>query len=233
VDRPMKTTQEAKVKFIKEGSEIENELYSLFFCDQEIVIADIGACDGLSSIIYGNMFPKATIHAFEPLRDNYDEMLDNFGHYGLSNRAVAYNTALGSRAGKATFWRSYGQAPGVEGWETGNKSSSLLKPRRHVLEHPWCNFRQESVSVVTLDSLNIPRIDFAHIDVQGAELEVLRGGVRTFSTTKALWLEVANCDLYQGQPLKHNIENYLGSDFKVMKDTCGNRKYGDVLFVRK
>lgn len=85
-----------------------------------------------------------------------------------------------------------------------------------------------------MDDLGIMNdIDFAHIDVQGAEMKVLNGGVRSFKKTKAIWIEVANIDLYEGQPLKPDICRKLCGDFNIVKDTCGKDKSGDILFVRK
>lgn len=46
----MNTTKEKRDAFINAGSEIEKELYQIFKKGDPIVIADIGACDGLSSI---------------------------------------------------------------------------------------------------------------------------------------------------------------------------------------
>lgn len=230
----MNTTKEKRDEFINSGSEIKDELLSLFNPNKGICIADIGSCDGLSSVIYSRLFPKAFFYVFEPIENNVQKIYDNFQEYGLEERSIVYPYALGDAKGRVTFFRSYGQAEWVKDWETGNKSSSLLPPSRHLKEHVWCKFRKESAEVRRLDDLQINNtIDFAHIDVQGAELKVLQGGRRTFKTTKALWIEVANIDLYDGQPLKSDICRYLCNDFNIVKDTCGKEKSGDILFVRK
>jgi hypothetical protein len=79
------------------------------------------------------------------------------------------------------------------------------------------------------------KIDFAHIDTQGAETDVLLGGKRAFAETKAIWLEVANVELYQGQPKKHELSRILdGMGFKMELDTCTKIKsFGDMLWIRK
>jgi FkbM family methyltransferase len=234
----VKTTKEKKDEFISKGSEIAQELIRIFGKDRHINIADIGANDGLSTIIYSKLFPNARFLCFEPIHENYDEMIHNFIEYGIVDR-VAYKVpfALGDRRGKVKVWKSSGDAPGVEGWETGNKSSSLLKPKKHLQEHEWCRFDQsEEIDVLVLDdietSLNVP-IDYAHIDVQGAEMMVLKGGRKTFSKTTAIWIEVANVELYEGQPMKRDIQLFMESiGMKCELDTCGNRKYGDMLWRR-
>lgn len=230
----MNTTRAKRDEFVNSGSEIKDDLLKLFNPGHGITIADIGSCDGLSTVIYSRIFPKAFFLVFEPREDNVKQIYENFQEYGISDRAIVYPYALGDCRGTMSFYRSYGQAEWVQDWETGNKSSSLLPPRKHLKEHQWCKFRKDTAEVRRLDDLGIMNnIDFAHIDVQGAEIKVLNGGVRSFKKTKAIWMEVANIDLYEGQPLKADICRKLCGDFNIVKDTCGKDKSGDILFVRK
>ena len=131
------------------------------------------------------------------------------------------------------MWESYGQARNVRDWDTGNKSSSLFMPTGHRASHPWCKFRKRMVQTCRLDDL-LPgtRLDFAHIDVQGAEMAVLRGGEQVFKNTRAFWIEVAKKELYAGQPLKGDIEAYMKKiGCKCVLDACGG-DYGDMFFER-
>ncbi len=230
----MITTKAKKDEFISGGSEIKEDLLKIFMDYPRVNIADIGSCDGLSSVIYSRIFPEAFFYVFEPLESNVRQIWDNFDEYGLHSRALIYPYALGDKQGVMRFYRSKGQAEWVKDWETGNKSSSLLRPKKHLKEHQWCGFDEFKVEVRILDKLGImTSIDFAHIDVQGAEMMVLKGGQKTFKQTKAMWIEVANIELYESQPLKADICRYLCRDFNIVKDTCGNGKSGDILFVRK
>jgi len=70
----MATTIEYKKKFVAAGSEIERDLLRLFRKEDQVHIADIGACDGLSTVIYHNIFPNAIHYCFEPVKENMDEM---------------------------------------------------------------------------------------------------------------------------------------------------------------
>src|SRR5690242_12326041 len=45
----------------------------------------------------------------------------------------------------------------------------------YSLNDPLKDVPQETVSVVTIDSLGLPRLDFLKIDVEGMEIAVLRG----------------------------------------------------------
>jgi FkbM family methyltransferase len=226
------TTKQKRDEFINSGSEIEKELYEILNKDSIITIADIGACDGLSTIIYSKMFPGAKFHVFEPIGDNASEAVRNFMEYNILDRVEMHICALSNQAGRARFYKSKGQAPGTDGWDTGNKSSSLLRPKRHLTEHKWCEFDQDEVRTERLDFFEL-QIDFAHIDVQGAELMVIKGGIKTLSKAKAIWIEVANIELYAGQALKSQVSSALSSiGFRCKLDTCGNKKYGDMLWVK-
>lgn len=233
----METTKQKKDEFINAGSEIKEDLLKIFNQYAKLTIADIGCCEGLHTIIYSRLFPRAEFVVFEPIKENFNKMVKNFQEYNITNRIrLLMPVAIGDRNEKVLMWRSFGDAPGVSDWETGNKSSSLLRPKLHTREHKWCEFdHKEEVDVWTLDALAEMvgfKIDFAHIDVQGAEMKVLKGGEKVFKNTKVIWLEVSNVELYAHQPLKCDISRYLNNKgMKCIKDTC-NVKFGDQLWTR-
>jgi hypothetical protein len=91
------------------------------------------------------------------------------------------------------------------------------------------------VDISTIESFcneqNIERVDFLHIDVQGAELDVLKGANNYLSKVRMIWLEVENIPLYQEQPLRNDIEVFLKSTgFFKIKDTAFGDS-GDQLYV--
>ena len=62
----------------------------------------------------------------------------------------------------------------------------------------------------------IEAIDFLQIDVQGADLNVLKGASDLLKTTLAIQIEVEFSPLYQGQPLFADVDTYLRSrDFTL------------------
>ncbi len=90
----------------------------------------------------------------------------------------------------------------------GGGFSSLLKPDQASIAHlgRWQHLMKvvEEVPVQThrLDDLEeVPAIDLLKIDVQGAELDVFRGGRQKLSNAAAVITEVAFMPLYEGQPL--------------------------------
>ena len=71
------------------------------------------------------------------------------------------------------------------------------------------------------------------MDVQGAELMVLKGAQSILSRIGAIWLEVESVELYKGQPLKNVIELFMKkSGFVKLVDTV-NDIAGDQLYVSR
>jgi FkbM family methyltransferase len=209
--------------YLAELSEPERELMKLFSPDAALTICDIGACEGEDSIRYGRRFPQARVFAFEPLPANQAVVRANFARYGAA-RAELVPLALSDRTGEATFHVSSGK-PREEwsgpDWNYGNKSSSLLPPAGAEPMHGWIEFKETvTVRTETLDRFcrerAIDRIDFIHMDVQGAEHLVLQGAVAMLPRITALWLEVSDQQLYRGQKLRGEIESFMrGHGFRL------------------
>jgi FkbM family methyltransferase len=217
---------------------ISKELKSFFFFFKPKVIFDVGSCDGLDSIKYSRLFPKSVVHSFEPLVNNVRLINNNLMRYQCSNVKVV-QIALSEREGEANFYVSSGRPHefGNEiNWNFGNKSSSLLQPHLTKQVLPWLEFNSSiKVNTNTLYnylSLNkISKVDFLHMDVQGAELMVLTGASTRINDIKMIWLEVENMELYKNQPLKSDVESFLNQNgFHKIKDTV-NAVSGDQLWV--
>lgn len=143
---------------------------------------------------------------------------------GLSVNACA----IGDECGEMPFWASGGRTP--EGQENWSASGSLCKPTLHLEAHPWCEFRETRVPVVTLDSLEIPRVDLAWIDVQGAQMKVIRGGRATLAErVQAVYIECHAAPLYEGEPSLEEIARALDPLGFVLSQWWPS----DALFVRR
>ena len=223
--------------YINSPIEIENELIDYFSKNKKITIFDIGSCDGLDSIKYARLFPNSKIYAFEPLSKNVELINVNSKKYNVSNVNVI-SFALSDKIGKEKFYVSSGNPEELKSdeWDYGNKSSSLLPPDKANEVLDWLKFEDEiSVDTITLNKFcsdeKIEIIDFIHMDVQGAELLVLKGAQNFISSIKMIWLEVENISLYKNQPLKQDVESFMITNgFTKIKDTV-NHVAGDQLWV--
>lgn len=233
------------MKYIREqyilyDSPIKKDLLKLFDSNQKIIIFDIGSCEGEDSIKYSKLFPNARIIAFEPLPDNQKMIRSNLVKYGVSNIEVV-PIALSDTKGIVDFYVSSGSPEGKlnsDEWNYGNKSSSLLKPDKHLEITPWVKFDQViSVPTNTLEDvckeLNISSIDFIHMDVQGAELKVLKGAGELIRNIKVVWLEVSNITLYQNQPLKSEVERFMKQNGFCLFENAIDGSSGDQMYINR
>jgi FkbM family methyltransferase len=81
------------------------EIQSRLIKRKNPVIFDVGACDGETSRVYRQLFPEATIHAFEPFPDSFAAMDRKF--LG-DKRHHRHQIALSNRAGSATLHSNIG-----------------------------------------------------------------------------------------------------------------------------
>jgi FkbM family methyltransferase len=229
----VKTSLQEKINYVTAGNPVARDLLRIFSPSQALFIVDCGACDGLDSVIYSRLFPAATVYAIEARQDNFAEIQLTLAEFKARN-VTPIQACLSDRGEQVQFWSSFGDSGHKKAWDTGNKSSSILRPTGHLPEHGWCRFNQETASTMRFDQLGIPRVDYLHLDVQGAELKVLEGFGEVLNTMTALWVEVARKELYAGQPLAHDVERYLQArGFVKLADTSEGRKYGDQLWRRR
>lgn len=166
------------------------------------VIYDIGAHVGTWSLLAKAIFPSAEIHAFEPLLQNRGEFLR---HFGGGTNTTLHSVALGSSNGSANFHLT----------NTVN-SSSVLPLVAGANPFGLKEVGQTSVEIRRLDDyraaqrLKLP--DIVKLDVQGYELEALKGGAQCLRAAKAVIVEVSFVEIYQGQPLFADVVRYMADE---------------------
>jgi FkbM family methyltransferase len=202
-------------------------------------ILEVGSCEAEDTIKFVRDFPQAKIHCFEPLEKNLDKAKSNLKEYATIDNITLNNVAVSRKTGRATFYVSSGQpvdTPRDPEWDYGNKSSSLFKPGNNE-HHSWLTFNKKIiVETIRLDNYllekNISGVDLIHMDVQGAELDVLIGLGTKLSSVKAIWLEVESQELYEKQPVEKDIEEFMkNNSFTCVFSTVG-KVLGDKLYIR-
>lgn len=225
--------------YILKDSPLKKDLLKLFNKNDKLTILDIGGCEGEESIRYSRIFPFSTIYTFEPLPENQKLVDENIIKYKVRNIELV-PLAVSDEEGFSQFYVSSGHPenqPKDLDWDFGNKSSSLLTPERNNI-NLWLNFNcRIDVQTITLKAFlfqkKINEVDFIHMDVQGAELKVLMGAEDAVKNIKAIWLEVADVELYKNQPLRVDIENYMKkNDFQIVKSDIEG-SFGDQFYVNK
>jgi FkbM family methyltransferase len=151
------------------------------------------------------------------------------------NNVYSYQLALGDKDGTAIFYVSYANYDPFNVFA----SSSLLPPKEHLQKASWVYFpRKIEVNVIGLDSwaekVNIKKIDFLWLDMQGFELNMIKAS-HLAQNTNLIWMEVIFCEAYQGQytfmdvlpwMTKHGFQ-LIATDFDVDKPESW---FGNCLF---
>ncbi len=164
-------------------------------------ILEIGAHNGFHSRQFLQLFPFARRYAFEPDSRARAAFKRNIRDL----RAVLFNCAIGAKDGFGDFFQSTGNHPDLTHNSTDwDHSGSIRPPTGHLKEQPWCKFLPaRSVRIKTLDSvvdeLGIDVIDFLWADVQGAEIDMIRGGKAALERTRYIFTEYSDKELYMGQ----------------------------------
>jgi len=147
--------------------------------DDSPSVVDIGANIGQFAFAVQTFYPSARIVSFEPGEVAYERLERNLGdhpHITLSPLAIS------DEIGLATFFE-----------RDLNVTSSLIPPSVDdtTVGRDGTIVNEHVVETATLDSLDLAEIDLLKIDVEGAELEVLRGSVRTMPLCRFLLVEVS------------------------------------------
>lgn len=143
--------------------ELEKILKIVDTIREQPIIVDAGANIGFVSIPIAQAVKErgGQVHAFEPQRMLFNALCGSAALNDLDNLYV-YNQAIGDSCGEIA----------VPSFDYG-------KPQAFGL----CSLTQgldgEKVPLTTIDSLNLPRLDFVKIDVEGMEVPVLNGARKT------------------------------------------------------
>jgi FkbM family methyltransferase len=177
------------------------ELLELLAPNPPKVIYDIGANVGTWTCLAKSLFPKARVEAFEPLASHFSGFKTWTAPWSADVRLHAY--ALGSTEGTATIHvMNFSDASSLLPLSTAGRDEFQIAP-----------VAEQIVPVMPLDRLvardNLPPPDLLKLDVQGYELEVLRGAEQCLRQARAVLCEVSFRELYTGQPLFGDIERFL------------------------
>jgi FkbM family methyltransferase len=142
------------------------EIFTTNYVRPVEVIFDVGANIGQSVDRYHRFFPEASITSFEPVAENYAKLQQVAA--GIP-KARALRFALGEEFGQAKIY------------VPDETQMSTLLPEGS--DQP-----AQAVSVETFDrvreQLGVPFVDLLKMDVEGFELQVIRGASRSLGASK-------------------------------------------------
>ena len=162
---------------------------------------------------------------FEPLSHCFEICNHNAQRCGYN----AVNIALGSEEREVEMFT-----------ETANQgqSSSILKPALHLGQYPHIIFNGKArVQMTTLDHFmnkgTKAEFNFINMDVQGYELEVLKGSKKTLDSIDYVYTEVNRDELYENCARVEDLDKLLGSyNFTREETSWEGGNWGDALYIK-
>ena len=193
-------------------------------------VIDVGSHRGQFAVLALSRFPSARLLCFEPLEGPRQTLKGVVQVDG--DRVEVFPYAAAARDGSTTMHVS-----------RADDSSSLLPiGRRQVTAFPGTEtLATTSVPAVrideAIDSVEAPCL--MKIDVQGYELEVLRGAEKLLPCVKYLLVECSFTELYLGQALAGEVVAHLhergyglNGVYSLERDRAGHCLYADFFFER-
>lgn len=185
---------------------------------------DVGAHDGEWTVMYKKIFPSANVLMIEALEEKESvlksltqKLPGTYSHIGLLGAA---------NDRQVTFY-------------INSTVSSILK------EHQANAFTEQQRKLETLDTVietnDFGPADFIKLDVQGYEIEVLKGAAKVLDSVKFILCEVSLIDINSGCPLFADVIAFLNEKGFIAYDICSFIRrpldralwQTDILFIRE
>jgi FkbM family methyltransferase len=161
--------------------EIDDDVLSLLgkIVPTDIVAVDVGANIGLHALAMSHLAPDGRIHTFEASPDTSRHLQENVRANGASN-VVVHAKAVSSEPGELTLFSNDEFAAGstVIDQATDLAREYMSEEGRNIVRVP----------AVTLDAFvaeqGLERLDLIKIDVEGYDIDVIRGAKNTIATLR-------------------------------------------------
>lgn len=204
---------------------------------KKLKIIDCGAYYGSFTKQFIQIFPDSECICFEPSQKAYTNLENEF----KNNKNIhTFNIGLADEIGLKSIYINQSE-----------KTNSLLQIHPNVPQCQKDALKNKSIEKVEFNKLDnflnqeksldqiFSEIDLIKIDVQGAELELLKGSIKTITKSKYILIEIHFIKSYSSSPLFFDIVEFLESyNFKFQRfyelviDNQDRTKmlYGDALF---
>jgi len=194
------------------------------------IILDVGARAGTPMDKYLRSIPNCKLWAIDA---DLDACIDLRRMFAKDRRVAVVQAAITDYVGTAQLY--------LHG---GGTASLLPRPKAGKVYYPAHMRTTKTVEVpaTTIDVLmKGRRVDLLKMDIQGGELDALKGATEMLKTVRAVYTEAMFAPHYEGQPLYHDIAAYLEGQgfylhalyFLSNSKEDGRLRQGDALFIKK
>ncbi|MBU3676882.1 MAG: FkbM family methyltransferase [Chitinophagaceae bacterium] len=171
-------------------------------------IFDCGANVGFVTHMFAQRFPSAQVHAFEPNPLVFNQL--NAFHQ-KNPKVTPNNKGVGRESGQLVF-----------NINKNSGTSSFLSPNDYNKKNfAKADIEEKVVDVVCLHNYmqehHIETLDILKLDIEGFELEALKGMPNLETNVNIIYTEVNLIPTYDDQPLIEDIITYLrGKGFSIL-----------------
>jgi FkbM family methyltransferase len=195
------------------------------------IILDVGGGTATTASLFSKAFPKHKLYIFEPIPTNFNEIEQS------KNRTEKWqliNKAVGSKVGETEMHIA-----------SRITASSLLDLNPEKVDGLYADALTEKTTLpikITTIEHEIPHnapVDILKMDVQGYEMEVLKGCGTVLKNIKLIVLEINNHDGFKNAPTYFEIDEFMRENNFELNDLLPNyREAGklmdwDAIYVNK
>ena len=164
------------------------------------------------------------LYYFEPREEALVELMDNCKTYRKQMDIIIFPIGLGANKDEKQIY-------------SGGQSSSFLPPKIHLNVYPGIHFNEGKTLSVRRGDQILPdnlEIDLLNLDVQGYELEVLKGLGNLLNKTKIIYTEINTVELYEKCSTVEYLDAYLFSfKFKRVRTSLQVSEWGDAIYIKQ
>ncbi len=193
---------------------IADLLYKHGLLNEKLVIVDCGAAGG-SFAEWKSLFSKIIIHGFDPDQKECERLNADARSKGLEHQYYPYLIAGDSE--NRNFYLT-----------NRSDSSSLFEPDNHLIsrykqkvgDYSWISsietvglkktIKDSTTSLINwANKYSVSNIDFIKLDVQGAELEILKNAGNLLDDVIGMNIEIWFVPVYKKQPLFADVDLFV------------------------
>lgn len=175
--------------FITKEIERYEKYYKIKYKD---TVIDAGSFNGILSLVYAEKAKDGKIFSFEPDKTNLKRLEENLNLNDYPQNIHLIKKGLWSQSGEINFYADGSVA-----------SSSFYRAE---------NAQEQTIKVTSLDDFieenSIEKVDFIKMDVEGAELDILKGATRLLNTLKPN-LSIATYHIVENELTYKSVEDFF------------------------